>query len=153
MNLQNREEQLRYGKKDLKRGTMKKNLDVLVIDDNLEQASITKLLIEQNGFAAQFTTSSQDALKRIQENRPRLVILDLMMPDIDGLRLCKMIKEDPKTSHTRIIIYSGKMYEADRRKALALGADLFLTKPTRSYILVDAIKNLLLTIPDEVHKN
>ncbi len=125
--------------------------DVLVVDDNLEQANITKLLIEQKGFSAQFATDSRAALEKIKEKRPRLVILDLMMPEIDGLRLCKMIKENPLTANTRIIIYSGKLYESDRRKALALGADLFLTKPTKAYILLDAIKNLLIPSSNEVN--
>lgn len=129
------------------------NFDILVVDDNLEQANIIKLLIEQYGFKAQFTTDSEVAYQKILKDRPRLVILDLMMPEIDGLRLCKMIKENPHTADTRVIIYSGKLYESDRRKALALGADLFLTKPTRAYILLDAIKNLLLPSSNEVYQN
>ncbi|OPX34815.1 hypothetical protein B1H10_02705 [candidate division KSB1 bacterium 4484_188] len=124
-------------------------LDVLVVDDDHEQAKITKMLIERNGFHSKFTTNGQEALEIIQTKTPRLVILDLMMPEIDGLRLCKIIKENPETSEIRVIVYSGKIYEADRRKALALGADLFLTKPTRAYILIDAVKNLLTPVPHE----
>ncbi len=130
-----------------------KGMDILVVDDNLEQANILKLLMQQYGFNAEFTTRSKDAFGIILKKKPRLVILDLMMPDIDGLRLCKMIKEHPDTENIRIIIYSGKMYESDRRKALELGADVFLTKPTRSYILLDAIKNLLLPTANEIHQN
>jgi DNA-binding response OmpR family regulator len=125
--------------------------DILVIDDNFEQANILKLLIEQYGFNARFTTDSKTALEKIETFKPRLVILDLMMPEVDGLRLCKAIKSNPRIAETKIIIYSGKLYDTDRRKALALGADMFLTKPTRSYILLDAIKNLLLPVTNEVH--
>jgi DNA-binding response OmpR family regulator len=125
--------------------------DILVIDDNFEQANILKLLIEQYGFNARFTTDSKTALEKIETFKPRLVILDLMMPEVDGLRLCKAIKSNPNIAKTKIIIYSGKLYDTDRRKALALGADMFLTKPTRSYILLDAIKNLLLPVTNEVH--
>lgn len=124
-------------------------LDVLVVDDDYEQAHITKMLIERNGFRSEFITNGQEALEIVREKKPRLVILDLMMPEIDGLRLCKFIKENPETSEIRVIVYSGKMYEADRRKALALGADLFLTKPTRAYILLDAVRNLLTPVPHE----
>ncbi len=127
--------------------------DIIVIDDNYEQANIIKLLVQEYGFKANFITDSHKAFEIIKKEKPRLIILDLMMPEVDGLRLCKMIKEDPETADTRIIIYSGKMYESDRRKALALGADLFLTKPTRSYILLDAIKNLLLPTTDEIISN
>ena len=125
--------------------------DILVIDDNFEQANILKLLIEQYGFNARFTTDSKTALEKIETFKPRLVILDLMMPEVDGLRLCKAIKSNPNIAKTKIIIYSGKLYDTDRRKALALGAEMFLTKPTRSYILLDAIKNLLLPVTNEVH--
>lgn len=130
-----------------------KDFDILVIDDNQEQATIIKLLIEEYGFNAQFITDSRQAFDKIKKDKPRLVILDLMMPEVDGLRLCKMIKENPETADTRIIVYSGKLYESDRRKALALGADLFLTKPSRAYILLDAIKNLLLPSSDEINPN
>jgi CheY-like chemotaxis protein len=123
--------------------------DVLIVDDNQEQANITKLLIEQEGFTAQYATDGKIALKQILKKKPRLVILDLMMPQIDGLRLCKIIKENPSTADIRVIIYSGKLFESDRRKALALGADLFLTKPTRAYILLDAVHNLLPTTRNE----
>jgi CheY-like chemotaxis protein len=125
--------------------------DILVVDDNYEQANILKLLIEQYGFNARFTTDSSSAMEKIELFKPRLVILDLMMPEVDGLRLCKAIKENPDMADIKIIIYSGKLYDSDKRKALALGADLFLTKPTRSYVLLDAIKNLLLPVTNEIH--
>jgi len=125
--------------------------DILVVDDNYEQANILKLLIEQYGFNARFTTDSTTAMEKIEAFKPRLVILDLMMPEVDGLRLCKAIKENPDMADIKIIIYSGKLYDSDKRKALALGADLFLTKPTRSYVLLDAIKNLLLPVTNEIH--
>lgn len=130
---------------------MSPEFDVLVVDDNIEQANITKLLIEQKGITAQYVTNGKTALEQIRKDKPRLVILDLMMPELDGLRLCKMIKENPATADTRVIIYSGKLYESDRRKALALGADLFLTKPTRAYILLDAVNNLLMPAANEIH--
>jgi DNA-binding response OmpR family regulator len=127
--------------------------DIFVIDDNFEQANIIKMIIQQYGFKAKFTTNSKTAFQKILKFKPRLVVLDLMMPNIDGLRLCKMIKENPATADIKIIVYSGKLYESDRRKALMLGADLFLTKPTRSYILLESIKNLLLPSTNEVFQN
>jgi CheY-like chemotaxis protein len=131
--------------------TMLSKFDVLVVDDNIEQANITKLLIEQNGYSVQYATDGKNALDKIFKKKPKLVILDLMMPKIDGLRLCKILKENPSTTDIRIIIYSGKLFESDRRKALALGADLFLTKPTRAYILMDAVQNLLLSHSHEIN--
>lgn len=127
--------------------------DVFVIDDNFEQASILKLLIEQFGYRVKFTTDSKSALQKIKKYQPRLVILDLMMPGVDGLRLCKMLKENPQTHDIKIIIYSGKLYDSDRRKAMMLGADLFLTKPTRAHVLLESIKGLLLPVTHEILQN
>lgn len=144
---------IQLNSKEAEKVKINNNYDILVVDDNLEQANLIKLLIEQYGFNAQYITDSKEAFEKIKKEKPRLVILDLMMPEVDGLRICKMIKEDQKTAKTKIIIYSGKMYESDRRKAMALGADVFLTKPTRAYVLLDAIKNLLLPASDEVYQN
>jgi twitching motility two-component system response regulator PilG len=127
--------------------------DIFVVDDNFDQANIIKLLIEQSGFKANFTTDSEAAYQTIIKDKPRLVILDLMMPELDGLKLLKMIKENPDTQHVKIIIYSGKLYDSDRRKAFMLGADIFLTKPTRSQVLMDSIRSLLDTNGNEIMPN
>jgi len=130
-----------------------KNYDVLIVEDNFEQASLIKMLMEQNGFKADYVIDSTQAFSQILKKQPSVVILDLMMPNLDGLRLCKQIKETPKTSHTKIIIYSGKMYESDRRKALKLGADAFFIKPTRAYHLVNKIKELMQTKPNAAYQD
>jgi len=127
--------------------------DIFVVDDNFDQANILKLLIEQSGFKANFTTESESAYRTILRDKPRLVILDLMMPEIDGLKLLKMIKENPDTQNVKIIIYSGKLYDSDRRKAFMLGADIFLTKPTRSQVLMDSIRSLLDSNQNEIFQN
>ncbi len=117
--------------------------DVLIVEDNLEQAHLTKLLMEEYGLSAQYLTDSSKALRVIQKDKPAIVILDLMMPELDGLRLCRQIKNSPDTRKTRVIIYSGKMYDSDRRKALQFGADAFFIKPTRANMLITKIKELL----------
>lgn len=127
--------------------------DVFVVDDNYDQANIMKLLINQYGFRTKFTTRSKTAYQNILRYKPRLVILDLMMPEVDGLNLCKLIRENPQTAHTKILIYSGKLYDSDKRKAQSVGADLFLTKPTKSQVLIDSIRSLLNSSPDEILHN
>ena len=121
----------------------RKAYDILIVEDNLEQAHLTKLLVEEYGFSAHFITKSADALDTIQTDKPALIILDLMMPELDGLRLCQQIKTTPELNGTKIIIYSGKMHDSDRRKALELGADAFFVKPTRANTLIQKMKELL----------
>ncbi len=117
--------------------------DVLIVEDNSEQAHLTKLLLERHGYRAHCLTDSSGAFDQILEDRPLVVILDLMMPQVDGLRLCQQIKSNPETASTRIVIYSGKIYDSDRRKALQLGADAFFVKPTRASQLIKKLNELL----------
>ncbi len=143
----------RINQMNFKSSNKQDQYDIFVIDDNFDQANILKLLIEQYGFTARFTTNSKSAFHKILKYKPRLIILDLMMPELDGLRLCKMLKENPHTANIKIIIYSGKLYDSDRRKAHMVGADLFLTKPTRANLLLNSIKKLLITSKNEILQN
>ena len=127
--------------------------DVLIVEDNIEQAYLTKLLVEEYGFSAHFVTNSMEALHIIKNSKPQVVILDLMMPKMDGLRLCKEIKNAHGTQDIRIIIYSGKIYDSDRRKALELGADAFFVKPTRANVLIDKIKELTHPAYNDAYQN
>lgn len=117
--------------------------DILIIEDNEELASLIQLLLLQNGFKAEFITDSAKAFDRIRKEKPSIVILDLIMPAIDGLRLCRKIKSTGETADTKVIIYTGKNYESDRRKAFNLGADAFMVKPTRAHLLLRKVKELL----------
>lgn len=131
----------------------KKAYDILIVEDNVEQASLTKMLMEEYGFTAHYVTDSIEAFKTIQSDKPGVVILDLMMPELDGLRLCKKIKSSPMLGNTKIIIYSGKMYDSDRRKALELGADAFFIKPARANMLITKIRELLHPIQNGTYQN
>lgn len=131
----------------------KKPYDILIVEDNAEQASLTKMLMEEYGFRAHYVTKSTEAFKTIQSDKPGVVILDLMMPELDGLRLCKKIKSSPMLDKTKIIIYSGKMYDSDRRKAIELGADAFFIKPTRANMLITKIRELLHPIQNGTYQN
>ena len=131
--------------------TMQSGYDILIVEDNVEQANLTKMLMEEYGYSANYVTDSTEAHQTIVNDQPRIVILDLMMPELDGLRLCQKIKNSEQTAHTKIIIYSGKMYDSDRRKALDLGADAFFIKPTRANTLIEKIKELL--VANGTHQN
>ena len=107
--------------------------DILIIEDNEELANLIQLLLKQNGFKSKFITDSAKAFEKILKERPSIVILDLIMPVIDGLRLCGKIKSTEETADTKVIIYTGKKYESDRRKALILGApSLKIAQNTKS---------------------
>jgi len=133
--------------------TLNGKYNILIVDDNEELANLIRLLLRQNGFKAKFVTDSELALKKIKQDKPEIVILDLIMPSTDGLRLCRQIKSNHDTSKTKVIIYTGKKYESDRRKAFNLGADAFITKPARAHLLLGKVRELLQPIHEQVYQN
>jgi DNA-binding response OmpR family regulator len=122
---------------------MDKKSDILVIDDDPTQARLSTELLRHAGYNVDSLTDSTQAMDYINANRPRMVILDLMMPGLDGLSLCKMIKEDPNLKDTKVVFLTAKVFDVDKRKALSLGADVFLNKPVDNDELVNNIKSLL----------
>jgi DNA-binding response OmpR family regulator len=115
---------------------------VLIIEDNLQQAEIIKQFMVSADIEAAFVTDSTNALDEIHNFRPDVIILDIMMPKMDGLTILKKIRDNSDWEHIKVIIYTAKNFEVDRRKAIHLGANLFLPKPTRGYQIVEHVKSL-----------
>ena len=103
--------------------------DVFVVDDNFDQANIIKLLIEQSGLKANFTTDSEAAYQTIIKDKPRLVILDLMMPGTTGFIVCKKYRERYGTDLTKILAITGYDTPENRSRILECGANDYLSKP------------------------
>ena len=119
------------------------SIDILLIDDSEMHVSTLIKLLEVRGYSAEAVLNPAEALSVIESRNPRLVILDIMMPGIDGLSLLKKIKENPATSDVPIIVFSGKMFPPEKKKALALGAEKFLIKPMSSADLLEELKPFL----------
>lgn len=116
------------------------NTDIVLIDDSDVQLQNTKMLFEKNGLSVECISDSEKALPILENIKPKLVILDIMMPGLDGFTLLKSIKEHKQLKTTPVIILSGKPFVPEQRKALSLGAEMYLTKPIRSQNLLDKIK-------------
>ncbi|MFC1858524.1 response regulator [Thermodesulfobacteriota bacterium] len=108
---------------------MKKNLRFFVVDDDPVSAKLIAKLLKDEGHEASYRTSSADALPEIIKRQPDCVLLDIMMPEIDGLELCKRLRRESPLDKTKIIVVSGKSYETDRQQAFASGADGYILKP------------------------
>jgi len=119
------------------------SVDIVLIDDSDVQLQNTKLLLERNHYSVQVLSDTEKALTFLNASRPRLIILDIMMPGMDGFTLLKSIKEDKVLSAVPVIILSGKPFVPEQRKALALGAEMYLTKPIRNQQLLEKIKPYL----------
>jgi len=119
------------------------SVDIVLIDDNIQHLETTEQLLNKNSLRTQILSEPQNALNFLQSNSPRLIILDIMMPGLDGFTLLRDIKADDELKNIPVIILSGKGFPPDKRKALSLGAEKYLTKPIQSQKLLDEIQTFL----------
>jgi len=102
---------------------------ILVVDDDEMVRIALNELLRPEGFEVHTVSSGTEALKRIDENSYDLLILDIIMPEMDGFELCKRIREKEGLRETPIVFLTAKSREEDRSRGLEVGANLFLTKP------------------------
>ncbi len=116
---------------------------ILLVEDEEEILQLAKLYLEKEGFRTCLARTGLDALKQVKAERPDLVILDLMLPELDGLEVCKRIRSDSQTAMLPIIMLTAKAEETDTILGLELGADDYVTKPFSPKALVARVKALL----------
>jgi len=101
---------------------------ILIADDEPHILSLLKMMLEEK-YKLFFASDGEEALKELRKHRPDLVLLDVMMPKVNGYEVCEKIKSDPKTRDLTVVMLSAKTQERDIMKGLKLGADYYLTKP------------------------
>lgn len=116
---------------------------ILVVEDEPSITDILKYNLERQGYEVVTAGDGQQALRSARSNPPDLVVLDLMIPVIDGLEVCRQIRSDPRTKHARIIMLTAKGEETDEVIGLSMGADDYVTKPFRVKPLMERIKSQL----------
>ncbi|MBU1248352.1 MAG: response regulator, partial [Proteobacteria bacterium] len=102
---------------------------ILVVEDHEDTRELLKYNLEAAGFEVRSAVDGHAALELAHELKPGLVILDLMLPGMDGLEVCRRLKKDPTTSGTPVIMLTAKGEEVDRIVGLELGADDYVVKP------------------------
>jgi DNA-binding response OmpR family regulator len=116
---------------------------ILVVDDEPETVELVEFNLKQAGFGVVTAADGEEALKKARSRLPALIVLDLMLPEIDGLEVCKLLRRDADTANIPIIMLTAKAAEVDRVLGLELGADDYLTKPFSPRELVLRIKKIL----------
>lgn len=124
-------------------------IDVMVYDDDVYVAGMFTAVCEDLGYSVDRSYNGYTAAADIRRLKPKVVIVDIMMPGMDGLTLCKLLKSDPETAAVKIIVASGKPFAEDRQESERCGADFFLPKPFDPAKLRAAMK--LLGAPDSTH--
>ncbi|HEU4434008.1 MAG TPA: response regulator [Pyrinomonadaceae bacterium] len=113
---------------------------ILVVERNPVVQRLERYFLEQAGYTVEFAADGKNALERARELRPRIVVTEIMVPALDGLSLCRLLKSDPLTAHARILIFS-HLHAEDR--AREVGADAFLLKPISEEILINTVERLI----------
>jgi two-component system phosphate regulon response regulator PhoB len=116
---------------------------VLVVDDEPEAVELVQFNLTQAGYAVVTAADGAEALDKARKAQPNLIVLDLMLPEVDGLDVCKMLRRDPATAAIPIVMLTAKAAEIDRVLGLELGADDYITKPFSPRELVLRVKKLL----------
>ncbi len=116
---------------------------ILVIEDEKNIAELIKYNLEQESYSVLVSPRGDTGLELARKHKPSLIILDLMLPEIDGLSICKILKGNEKTSGIRILMLTAKSQEPDIVVGLELGADDYVTKPFSPRELVARVKAVL----------
>jgi DNA-binding response OmpR family regulator len=116
---------------------------ILVVDDDPYILMSLEFLMKKNGYGVMIARNGTEALDIVGKQMPDVVLLDIMMPDVDGYEICRHIKKTAKLKHTKVVFMSAKSKEADIQKGYDLGAALYVTKPFSTRELVKQIKGLL----------
>ena len=117
--------------------------EILIVDDEPNVVVPIQFLMEQQGYGVMIAERSEDALDLIYQYKPDLVLLDIMLPGIDGHEVCEIVRLNPKYQNVKIIFLTAKGREVEIAKGLSLGADAYITKPFSNSALVAKVKEVL----------
>ena len=117
--------------------------EILIVDDEPSIVIPIQFLMEQQGYSVIVAENGEDALDIIHKYKPDLVLLDIMLPGIDGYEVCEIVRLNPKYRHIKIIFLTAKGREVEIAKGMALGADAYITKPFSNADVVSKVKELL----------
>jgi DNA-binding response OmpR family regulator len=117
--------------------------EILIVDDEPSVVVPIQFLMEQQGYRVMIAERGEDALDLIYQYKPDLVLLDIMLPGIDGYEVCEIVRLNPEYRKIKIIFLTAKGREEEIAKGLALGADAYITKPFSNIELVATVKEIL----------
>ncbi len=116
---------------------------ILIVDDEEDLVTMIKLRLEAAGYDTLEAYDGQEALKKAQDQNPDLIILDLMLPKMNGYKVCRMLKFNEKYRHIPIIMFTAKVQDTDKQMGQKVGADAYIIKPFEPDILLGKIRELL----------
>lgn len=116
---------------------------ILLVDDEIELVDMVKMRLEASGYEVITAYDGQEALNKAKRVKPDLIILDIMLPKMDGYKVCGLLKADIRYSKIPIIMFSAKAQEEDMKLGEEVGAQSYVTKPFEPQVLLSKITELL----------
>ncbi len=116
------------------------------MEDEKDMAYAIKILLEANQFEVITASDGQEALEKARHGNPDLIIMDVMLPKIDGFKVCRMLKFDAKYKKIPVLIFTARIHESDEKIGYEVGGDAYLAKPFEPKILMQKIHLLLESI-------
>jgi len=116
---------------------------ILLVEDEDDILELVSYNLQKDGYRVDEVTSGEEALRKVKQDAYHLIVLDLMLPGVDGLEVCKILKNDSKTQHIPIIMLTAKSEDSDIVLGLEFGADDYITKPFSPRVLIARIRAVL----------
>ena len=116
---------------------------ILVIEDDPASLRLMQYILERKGYEVLTAVNGLDGLKKARSEEPDLVILDVMLPGMDGFDICYHLRAEPQTAKLPILMLSAKAREVDRDTGLKVGADYYITKPVAPAEIISSVEALL----------
>jgi twitching motility two-component system response regulator PilG len=116
---------------------------ILIIEDEESLLKLETILLTVKGYEVSGALTGSDGLKKISGEQFDLILLDIMLPDLDGFEVCRRVKQDPRTSNIPVVILTAKKSPDDQDRGKVCGASAYLTKPFKSAMIIEVIEKLL----------
>lgn len=122
---------------------MRKSKTILIVEDEVELVEMVKMRLEAHGYKVIAAYNGEDGLYWARKEKPDLILLDLMLPKMDGFQVCEILKKDKNYADIPICMFTARAQESEKRLGMELGADAYIIKPFEPSALIEKIKELL----------
>lgn len=122
--------------------------NILVVEDNIDNYELVRFLLQRSGYETLWAHSGREALEMLKTERPDLILMDLSLPEMDGWTATERIKSDPETKHIPVIALTAHTLPGDRKRALDVGCDGYLSKPMNLELFSETVQEALVNAKD-----